>query len=110
MSACYIAGMNDPAPKPLPIEHQRAATRGAFHLTRDGERLAEMTYSATPDGKHIIIDHTQVSEQLKGQGVGKKLVEAAVAWARKEHVKVAVTCPFAKAVFEKTPELRDVLG
>lgn len=95
--------------QPLQVEWEQNGSHGAFFVQRNGERLAEMTYSATPDGKRVIIDHTEVSQLLKGQGVGKKLVDAAVLWARAEQVKVLPLCPFAKSVFDKTPEYRDVL-
>ena len=46
---------------------------------------------------------------LKGTGAGAKLVAAAVAWARAEQRRIMPLCPFAKSVFDKTPEFADVL-
>ena len=66
-----------------------------------------MTYSMA--GDIIIIDHTEVDALLKGTGAGAKLVAAAVVWARAEHRQIMPLCPFAKSVFEKTPEYADVL-
>jgi len=37
-------------------------------------------------------------------------VEAAVIWAREEHIKLVPVCPFAKAVFEREPAFRDVVA
>jgi uncharacterized protein len=91
------------------IQHSESGTHGAFFLERDGVRVAEMTYSKTPDGKRLIIDHTDVSETLKGQGVGKQLVAKAVEWARRDGLTIMPLCPFAKATFDKTPEFQDVL-
>lgn len=90
------------------IQHESNDRKGAFFVTADGKRLAEMTYSKAGE-KMIIIDHTEVSEQLKGQGVGNQLVMAAVALARENQLKVIPLCPFAKSVFDKTPEIQDVL-
>ena len=56
------------------------------------------------------IEHTEVSDALAGQGVGRKLVDAAVAWARAERVKVTPQCPFARKVIEREPAMRDVLA
>ena len=81
--------------------------KGAFGIERDGRRLATMTYSMA--GDIIIIDHTEVDAALKGTGAGKKLVAAAVAWARTEKRRIMPLCPFAKSVFDKTPEFADVL-
>lgn len=83
--------------------------RGAFVVERDGKRLAEMTYTMSADGP-VIIEHTEVSDVLRGQGVGGRLVGAFVAWARNTHRKVIPLCPFARAVFDKDPSIHDVLS
>ena len=90
------------------IAHEHKGHRGAFFVERDGERLAEMTYTVA--GSRVIIDHTDVDDRLRGTGTGGKLVQAAVEWARKENVRLMPLCPFAKSVFEKTPEYSDVLA
>jgi predicted GNAT family acetyltransferase len=56
------------------------------------------------------IDHTEVDESLRGQGIARKLTLAAVDWARKSGVKLVPICPFAKAVFDRDPSIHDVLA
>ena len=73
----------------------------------DGARLATMTYSLAGDDI-IIIDHTDVDASLRGTGAGQALVAAAVAWARDSARKILPLCPFAKSVFDKTPDYADV--
>jgi uncharacterized protein len=90
------------------IDHQRAGHRGAFVLMRDGEKLAEQTYTVA--GSRVIIDHTDVDDRLRGKGAGKELVKSAVEWARADQVKLMPLCPFAKSVFDKTPDYSDVLA
>jgi len=92
----------------LPVVHERTDHRGGFVMERDGKRLAEMTYTVA--GSRVIIDHTTVDDALRGTGAGRKLVEAAVLWARAEKVKLLPLCPFAKSVFDKTPAYADVLA
>jgi len=65
------------------IEH---GSKGAFVIDVGSERLAEMTYSKAGE-KIIIIDHTDVSDKLRGQGAGKQLVLKAVEYARMNHIK-----------------------
>lgn len=84
-------------------------SKGAFVIEVDNERLAEMTYSKAGD-KLIIIDHTDVSDKLRGQGAGKQLVMKAVEYARANDIKILPLCPFAHSVFDKTPEIADVLN
>ncbi len=91
------------------IEQQETDTKGSFFVSDAGERLAEMSYSKAGTAL-IIIDHTEVSDRLRGQGAGKKLVEAAVAYARKTGLTILPLCPFARSVFDKTPDWADVLN
>jgi predicted GNAT family acetyltransferase len=81
--------------------------KGAFVIDRDAVRLATMTYTSVGDDR-IIIDHTDVSDALRGTGAGKALVTAAVEWARREGKGILPLCPFAKSVFDRTPEFTDV--
>lgn len=91
------------------IKHEEAGNRGAFYFERDGERLAKMTYSRTTPTL-VIIDHTEVSDVLKGQGMGRQLLDALVAWARETGTKLMATCPYALAQFKKDESLRDVFA
>lgn len=90
------------------IQHERNGHRGAFFLERDGERLAQMTYTVA--GTRVIIDHTDVDDRLRGTGMGRQLVDAAVQWARQENARLMPLCPYAKSVFDKTPDYSDVLA
>ncbi len=91
------------------IERIEHGSKGAFIIKVNNERLAEMTYSKAGD-RLIIIDHTEVSDTLRGKGAGKQLVTAAVEYARKNQIKILPLCPFAKSVFDKSPEFNDVLN
>ncbi len=91
------------------IAHEESGHRGAFFIVQDGKRLAQMTYSRA-NAALVIIDHTEVDASLGGQGVARRLLDAAVAWARETHTKVMATCPYASAQFAKDPSIRDVLG
>jgi len=90
------------------IEHTEGEAQGAFIIQKNGQRLAEMTYSRT-NATLIIIDHTDVDPSLSGQGVGRQLLDALVAWARATGTKVLPLCPFAKSQFDKDASIRDVL-
>jgi predicted GNAT family acetyltransferase len=89
------------------VQQETKGHRGSFFIERNGQRLAEMTYSV--GGVIAIIDHTDVSEALRGTGTGARLVNAAVEWARAEHMQIVPLCPYAKSVFDKTAAYGDVL-
>ncbi|CAM0686794.1 N-acetyltransferase [Acinetobacter baumannii] len=57
----------------------------------------------------LIIDATDVNENYRGQGVGRQLLDALVAFVREKDVKVIPLCPYAKSVFDKDPSIGDVL-
>lgn len=93
----------------MQIQQKEEGQHGSFFVEENENRLAEMTY--TLSGPEImIIDHTEVDESLKGQGVGNQLLDHAVAYAREKNLKIIPLCPFANAVFKrKHEEYKDVL-
>lgn len=68
-----------------------------------------MTYTM-PAANKMIIEHTEVSDELRGQNAGYQLVHAAVDYARANNIKIIPLCPFANSVFKKKPEFADVLS
>ncbi|WP_422359848.1 GNAT family N-acetyltransferase [Reichenbachiella sp.] len=90
------------------IEQFDRDNKGFFKATEKGPVAGRMTYSWAGEDK-IIIDHTEVNPAFKGKGVGKQLVLAAVDFAREKQVSIIPLCPFAKSVFDRNEELRDVL-
>jgi predicted GNAT family acetyltransferase len=93
----------------MEIQQTNDTRRGYFEAIEDGKEAGKMTYTWAGDSK-FIIDHTEVSPDFNGKGVGKKLVLAAVDYARANNVKIIPLCPFAKSVFDKVEEIRDVLS
>jgi predicted GNAT family acetyltransferase len=91
----------------MEFKHKDNGQKGSF-IFRDGDYLAaEMTYVWMNDNA-FIIDHTGVNPKYEGQGLGKQLVEKAVDFARRMDIRILPLCPFARAVFDKTPSYNDV--
>ncbi|MES2238735.1 MAG: GNAT family N-acetyltransferase [Bacteroidota bacterium] len=82
--------------------------KGHFYVKVDDKIEAKMTFVFAGPHK-IIIDHTEVNPGNNGKNFGKKMVEKAVLFAREKDMKIIPLCPFAKKVFDKTPEYSDVL-
>lgn len=87
----------------MEIQHNDNGQNGIFYIELKGEKVAELTYIYDKSDT-IIIDHTEVSDTLKGQGIGYKLIEASVKYIRANNLKVNPICSFAKAVFQKKKE------
>lgn len=84
--------------KRMNIQHEISETKGAFFIEKEGERIAELTY--TKNGTYrIILDHTEVSDSHKGEGLGKKLVYHSADYARENDLKILPLCPFARTIF-----------
>lgn len=91
------------------ISHVQDAHGGAFVLMRQGSRVAEMTYSRTGE-KLVIIDHTLVDPALRGQGIARQLLDAAVKWSRESGTKVIATCSYVTAQFARDEGIRDIMA
>jgi len=92
----------------MQIEHKKTGGKGLFFVRGEKENLAELVYTM-PSTDKMILEHTEVSEALKGQNAGYQLVLAAVEHARATNSKIIPLCPFANSVFKKKPEFSDVL-
>lgn len=62
------------------------------------------------DGNIMSILHTEVPEELEGQGVGSELAKFALEYARKEQLKVKNYCRFVQVFLRRHPEYQDVLA
>lgn len=77
-------------------------------LNDEAKEIGEMTWSdAGPD--IMIIDHTFVEPEYRGQKLAEKLVLNGVELARREGKKIIPLCPYAKKEFERKPEYQDVI-
>lgn len=79
-----------------------------FFIEEDGKQLAEITYTQV-DEETLSIDHTYVSEDLRGQGIAKQLVEKVIDKARGENKKIIPICGYAQALFKNNEGYHDVL-
>ncbi len=68
------------------------------------------TLQFTLRDKHImVITHTLVDPAFEGQGVGKALVQAGVAYAQEQGYKILPICSFAQAYISRKAEWQPLL-
>ncbi|WP_164670083.1 GNAT family N-acetyltransferase [Virgibacillus doumboii] len=80
-----------------------------FYVGEDEQNpLGEITFKQSGDNV-LTVDHTYVSDELRGQGVAGKLVEKVVNYAREEGKQINPTCPYAEKKIKNTPEYQGVL-
>jgi len=78
------------------------STASRFETTVDGHR-AELEYRRTDD--RLVLVHTEVPDEVGGQGVGGALVRAAIDHAHSRDLTVVPKCPFARGWLEKHPDV-----
>ncbi len=79
-----------------------------FVLRIDGDRLGGLDYTL-PEAGVMRIEYVEVSPELRGTGLGRQLVAAAVDWAREGHLKIVPICGYARAVMTRDPEMSKLL-
>jgi len=96
------------AEKKMELKIEQEDTKGMAYLEDDGKRAAEMTFSIASK-QLIIIDHTEVNENHRGQQLGRQLLDALVQKARDENFKIMPLCPYARSEFQKDTSIQDVM-
>lgn len=79
-----------------------------FILEENGHH-GELAYSRPTDGV-LDFTHTYMSKALRGQGLADKLAEAALTYAREQHLKVQASCEFMESYLQRHPEHQDLLA
>lgn len=78
----------------------------AFQNVQDGKTMAEITWTLL--GDVMVMDHTFVSEELRGGGVAKKLLDRAADYAREHNYKMEAVCSYVVTAFNRYDEYNDV--
>ena len=91
----------------MEIQHTDDGKRGSWKAVEGDTEAGLMEYVWAGDDK-FIIEHTHGSPEFKG--IGMKLLEKAVAFAREKNVKIIPLCPFANKMFQRHEDIRDVLS
>ena len=90
--------------KPVSIEREELNGVHEFVLRLDGERAGFLEYTR-PEVGVMRIDYVEVDPELRGTGLGRQLIEKAVAFARDNQLKVVPMCSYARMVISRDPAL-----
>lgn len=86
------------------IEREELNGAHEFVLRLDGERYGFLEFTR-PEVGMMRIEYVEVSPDLRGTGLGKQLVEKAVAFAKEASLKVVPICSYARSVIENDPAM-----
>lgn len=94
----------------ITMTYSESDTKGRYGARVEGRLAeAEMTTSKVSP-KLIIVDHTFVPDELRGQGIAKAMAEQVISDARKQGQRIVPLCPFLRAHATKyKEELADVI-
>lgn len=87
------------------VIHDEAAGR---FVTTVGGQHAFVSYWR--QGKRLVLDHTWVPPEQRGQGIAAGLTRVALDYARSESLAVVPECPYVAAFIRKHPEYRDLVA
>jgi predicted GNAT family acetyltransferase len=98
----------DQMSRTVTIEREELNGVHEFVLRIDGERRGFLEFTR-PDVGVMRIEYVEVSPELRGSGVGKQLVEKAVAFATEASLRVVPICSYARAVIQRDPAMSAAL-
>ncbi|HSH05263.1 MAG TPA: GNAT family N-acetyltransferase [Anaerolineae bacterium] len=73
-----------------------------------GDHLALLEYMPAGGG-NLVFTHTEVPEELEGQGIGSRLVRFALDDAQARNIKIIPMCPFVAGYIKRHPEYRSLV-
>ena len=94
--------------KQVTIEREELNGTHEFVLRIDGERFGFLEFTR-PDVGVMRIEYVEVSPELRGTGLGRQLVEKAVAFATEASLRVVPICSYARAVIQRDPVMSAAL-
>lgn len=86
--------------KKVTIEREELNGVHEFVLRLDGERFGFLEFTR-PETGVMRIEYVEVDPGLRGTGLGRQLVEKAVAFAQDNTLKVVPICGYARAVIQR---------
>lgn len=88
----------------MSVEHKPEESRFVAELSGSE---AELTYRKVNETT-LDYEHTYVPPELRGAGLGGRLVKAALEYAREKGYKVRPTCPFVADYIDRHPEYSEL--
>ena len=95
-------------PRKVSIEREELNGVHEFVLRINGERLGFLEFTR-PEVGVMRIEYVEVSPRLRGTGLGKQIVEKAVAFAKDSDLRVIPICSYARAVIQRDPVMSAAL-
>ena len=88
----------------IDVRHNLAKSR--YELLVDDELTGIADYRA--EGDHLVFPHTEITRQMRGQGLGERLIRHALDDVRRRNSKVVPLCWFVREFIDDNPDYADL--
>ncbi len=92
----------------LIYENHKSGNGGYITLKNATEDIGRLTYTVVPELKKLIVSYVMIFPKFEGRGLGKKLVENSIEFARKNGWTIKAHCSYAHAVLKRKADVQDV--
>lgn len=89
------------------IKQKEEAGKGMFFQEDDKGMMGQLDYTLKENGV-MAIDHTEVREDMQGEGLAGKLLDHTVNYAKENKLKVDPICSYAASKFKKNSDYQAV--
>ncbi len=100
--------LEDAPGTPADAEVVHVPEQSRYELRLGGRVVGHLAYHRR-DGR-IAYTHTEIAKACEGRGLGGRLIEAALADARRDGLEVAPLCPFVRWYIDKHPEYAQLVA
>ena len=92
----------------MEIKHQHEEGKGRFVVFVDDKEAGYIKYEIMPNN-NLKANGTLIYEEFRAQHLGTPLFNTLINFAKEQKVKIYPTCPYVVKMFERHPELSDLL-
>lgn len=90
-------------------ENNKSGNGGVITINNEIKEVGRLTYTIFPEDNKLIISFVLVHPEFEGRGMGKFLVEEAIANSFEENNwKVYPHCSYARAVMRRMNDVEDI--
>jgi len=94
----------------LSFENHKNGNGGYISLKNETEEIGRATYTISPENSLLTVSYVMVFPKFEGQGMGKKLVEESIQFARENKWQINPHCSYARSVMMRMSNIEDVFA
>lgn len=93
----------------MEFTNNQSGNGGFITLNDNSEEIGRLTYTIFPEDQKLIISFVLVHPQFEGKGMGKRLVDEAIRFARENQLRIYPHCSYARSVMTRMNDVDDIL-